>query len=122
MNENSKSIPPVANQGVEGADVSRRRFFGKALRGVALCSGGMVSVATFSMPARAQYYSEGESYVWKSTARYRDFPNGPQHCAGCVHFREPAGCQIVEPLINPNGWCRYFYPLPFVYMRPAPGY
>jgi len=31
--------------------------------------------------------------------------------------RTDAACQIVEPPISPNGWCRYFYPQPVVRYR-----
>jgi hypothetical protein len=70
---------------------------------------------------QAQYGGSGGPNVWKSTAYYRDYPNGPQFCGRCVHFRPPAACQIVEPPISPSGWCRFFYPQPVVlYRRGAP--
>jgi hypothetical protein len=88
--------------------VSRRDFFQQAVRGATAVSAGAFSAITMSSPVQAQY--GGGPYVWKSIAYYRDYPNGPQFCGRCVHFRAPAGCQIVEPPISPNGWCRYFYP------------
>ena len=99
--------------------MSRRDFFQQAARGAAAVGAGTFSAMTMSGPVQAQY--GGGPNVWKSTAYYRDYPNGPQFCGRCVHFRPPAACQIVEPPISPSGWCRFFYPQPVVlYRRGAP--
>ena len=125
MNDNSESpVSITRHDGTEEAEVSRRDFFHQALRGAAVAGAGAFSAVTMSGPVQAQY--GGGPNVWKSTAYYRDYPNGPQFCGRCVHFRPPAACQIVEPPISPQGWCRFFYPQPVVlYRRRAavgPGY
>jgi hypothetical protein len=48
----------------------------------------------------------------KTETAYQDHPNGQQHCGVCADFIPPAGCQIVEGEISPNGWCRNFTPRP----------
>jgi hypothetical protein len=105
---------PLASDPSNNAQVSRRGFLNIACGGTAVM--GLVSLA---MPraARAQYWDYGAN-VWKSRARYQNYPIGPARCAGCLHFRPPAACEVVEPLINPNGWCRYFSPIPLIYAPP----
>jgi hypothetical protein len=120
------SVSPASISGHDGKEepeVSRRGFFQQALGGVAVAGAGAFSMVTMSGPVQAQYggYGGGPN-VWKSTAYYRDYPNGPQFCGRCVHFRAPAACQIVEPPISPTGWCRFFYPVPVIYRgRPPVG-
>jgi len=116
MSDDRKSIasgPPHNTAG--NAQVSRRGFLNIACGGTAVM--GLVSLA---MPreAKAQYW-DNSAYVWKSRARYQNYSNGPARCAGCLHFRPPAACAIVEPSINPNGWCRFFSPIPVVYAPPG---
>ena len=135
MSEGEKPVAPmISDTDAEEPDVSRRGFFKTALRGVALAGAG--AFVSMSGPVQAQYTGYGGyggyggywgwgGNVWKSTALYRDAPNGPQFCARCVHFRWSNACEIVEPPIRPQGWCRFFYPRGAVYRRgPAmgPGY
>src|SRR5262249_48699241 len=104
----------IISGNADGMDISRRNFLNKAPAVVV----GAISL-TIAGDVKAQYW------VWKSTARYQYFPNGPARCAGCVNFRPYASCTIVEPPINPDGWCRYFSPIPVVYVPvepPAPYY
>jgi len=100
---------------VDGPNVSRRDFLHRACAQAVVV--GAVSV-TIGNDAKAEYW------VWKSTARYQYYPNGPARCAGCANFRPYAACTIVEPPINPDGWCRYFSPIPVVYVpvEPPPPY
>ena len=46
----------------------------------------------------------------KAEALYRDYPNGPQRCGVCVHFRPPNDCEVIQGPVQPNGWCRNFRP------------
>jgi hypothetical protein len=117
-NDSKSQISKTDRSDTEEPDVSRRDFFQQAVRGAAAVGAGAFAM-TMSGSVQAQY--GGRPDVWKSTAYYRDYPNGPQFCGPCVHFRPPAACQIVEPPISPNGWCRFFYPQPVVlYRRGAP--
>jgi hypothetical protein len=124
INDSKCSISLTGRSNREEPDVSRRGFFRQAVGGAAAVGAGAFSAMAMSGPVQAQY--GGGPYVWKSTAYYRDAPNGPEFCGRCVHFRPPAGCQIVEPPISPGGWCRYFYPQPAVVYRGraplGPGY
>jgi hypothetical protein len=116
MTSDSKSPLPMTRDGdPKEPELSRRNLFQQSVRGAAALGAGAFSVLTMSGPVQAQY--GGGPYVWKSTASYRDAPNGPQFCGRCVHFRPPAACQIVEPPISPHGWCRFFYPQPAVIYR-----
>jgi len=99
----------ISGSKADGADISRRNFLNRI---PAVVVGGVF--VTIAGDAKAQYW------VWKSNARYQYFPNGPARCAGCVNFRPYASCTIVEPPINPDGWCRYFSPIPVVYVPVEP--
>ena len=110
MDESLKSRPDVPED--DNTDFSRRGFLQKALHGAAATAVGAVSAFTLSTTVQARY-----GRVWKTTALYRDFPNGWQRCGRCVHFIPPYFCEIVEPPISPHGWCRFFYPRRAIYGR-----
>jgi hypothetical protein len=103
----------VSKNTTGGTDISRRNFLSRACAQVAVQAAvvGTVSL-TITGDAKAEYW------VWKSNARYQYYPNGPARCAGCVNFRPYAACAVVEPPISPDGWCRYFNPIPVVYAPP----
>ena len=46
--------------------------------------------------------------VAKDIVGYQDHPSNGQQCSGCVHFRPPNACELVEGNISPNGWCGVF--------------
>ena len=48
--------------------------------------------------------------VAKTEVRYRDQPNGQQHCAICAYYLPPVACQLVRGEVSPNGWCGLFQP------------
>ena len=56
--------------------------------------------------------------IAKKEAEYQDDPKPFQRCSACRfwimgHTAVAQGtCQIVDGPINPNGWCKYFQPLP----------
>ena len=87
--------------------LSRRGFLKVSMAGAALSAAGGLSAC---MPRSTGARTPG--HVPKALALYRDSPNGTQRCGGCVHFIEPNACEIVGGEISPNGWCRYFKPLP----------
>jgi hypothetical protein len=47
----------------------------------------------------------------KGSMRYREEPNGKEHCSNCMQFipgetpEASGGCKVVEGSISPNGWC-----------------
>ncbi len=77
---------------------SRRSFLGRIAAGGALAAtaGIAACVPPFGMK------------VSKAQANYRDQPNGNQRCADCMYFKAPNGCSVVQGLISPNGWSRYY--------------
>jgi len=47
--------------------------------------------------------------VAKLDARYREHPNGTQHCALCQYYIAPVACKLVRGEVSPNGWCSFFH-------------
>ena len=113
--DHKPSVSGSSNNKPDSANISRRGFLNMACGGTAVM--GLVSLA---LPSDAQAQNwERSANVWKSRAGYQNYSSGPARCAGCLHFRPPERCTIVEPSISPIGWCRYFSPIPVVY---APEY
>ena len=103
MSQLKDRTPQVSD---EQPEVSRRGFMRSAIGSAAL-----VSALTVSGTAQAHWGWWGwGGPVWKSTAWYRNYPNGRQMCANCRYFRPLAGCAIVESPISPHGWSRYWAP------------
>ena len=46
--------------------------------------------------------------ITKLEANYTDRSSDQNKCRGCKHFQSPDKCDLVEGLISPNGWCKYF--------------
>lgn len=45
----------------------------------------------------------------KEEAEYVDVaPNVSEQCQGCKHYRETRRCDLVQGVINPEGWCKYY--------------
>ncbi len=46
----------------------------------------------------------------KKLVDYQDHPHGGARCASCCMFipGHPARCTMIEGIISPNGWCKYF--------------
>lgn len=82
--------------------LSRRNFLKVSVTGAAIAS-GLSACMTGPMAA---------GKTTKALALYQDTPNRGERCAGCTHFLEPDGCEIVAGAISPNGWCRFHEPLP----------
>jgi hypothetical protein len=102
-------LPQCTNQGDDAEVLSRRHLLAK---GSAVLGTGLLAIAGMSGPAGAQGWpwSPWGYPVWKSTAWYRNYPNGPQMCANCRYFRPPYACAIVESPISPHGWSRFWAP------------
>jgi hypothetical protein len=76
MYNNSEYPVGITQHDGTEAEVSRRDFFQQALRGAAVAGAGAFSAVMMSGPVQAQYGGWGGPNVWKSTAYYRDYPNG----------------------------------------------
>jgi hypothetical protein len=80
--------------------ISRRHAFG--LGATAAIGSAMLGTA-FAAPERF-----AAAQVTQDAAGYQAQPNNDQRCAFCAHFQPPAGCQLVQGTIVPNGWCKLF--------------
>jgi len=87
--------------------ISRRGFLQQSLCGAALAGAVVLPAWGKTADLLPDISSRGRRKVSKAAAHYRDRPNGPQRCGGCVHFRG-GSCEIVEGRISPNGWCRFY--------------
>lgn len=79
----------------EGA-VSRRSL----LRGVAIAAGGAAVLAGTVMPAEAK--------MSQKAAGYQETPKDGASCANCALFKAPATCTLVDGVVSPTGWCRFY--------------
>ena len=41
----------------------------------------------------------------KVAMQYQDHPNGDKQCSNCAQFIPSNGCQIVEGVVSPQGYC-----------------
>ncbi|TIL81915.1 MAG: twin-arginine translocation signal domain-containing protein [Mesorhizobium sp.] len=90
-------------QGEPSQALSRRKFLKVSMTGAALAgAGGLASCMTGQPTARGA----------GTTALYQNSPNKGRRCGGCKHFLEPNACEIVAGEISPDGWCRFYEPLP----------
>jgi hypothetical protein len=44
----------------------------------------------------------------QESATYQNSPKGNQNCANCKLFVPPSSCTLVEGLISPQGWCKFW--------------
>jgi hypothetical protein len=76
--------------------VSRREL----LRGAAVVAGGAAVALAASSPAQAK--------MTQKAAGYQDTPKGDQSCANCSLFKPPSACILVDGVVSPDGWCRFY--------------
>ena len=57
--------------------------------------------------------------ISKAAVAYQDHPDGDKECAKCTHFVAPAGCNMVDGQISPQGYCHIFAPLRQSSQRPG---
>lgn len=88
----------------DGADVSRRSFLLKSLHGAAMIASGALAAAAGLAPGLA----EARQKVSKAEAHYRFYPNRGRQCSGCVNYRFPFGCRVVQGPVSFHGWCRFY--------------
>jgi hypothetical protein len=48
------------------------------------------------------------SKVTQQEAQYQPMPKNGVRCAFCTFFRPPASCTVVQGVITPQGWCKFF--------------
>ena len=46
--------------------------------------------------------------ISKLEANYTDNAVGQNKCKICSHFNMPDRCELVEGIISPEGWCKFF--------------
>lgn len=77
---------------------------GMSRRGMLQTVGSAAGAAAFliapSGPAAAKMAPAG--------AAYQDTPKGDQQCSNCSLFQAPGSCQLVDGVISPSGWCKYW--------------
>jgi hypothetical protein len=44
----------------------------------------------------------------QESAAYQNSPKENQNCANCKLFVPPSSCTLVEGLISPQGWCKFW--------------
>ena len=80
--------------------ITRRHAFGL---GATAAIGSAMFGAALAAPQRV-----ATAQVSQEAAGYQTSPNNDQRCAFCAHFQAPAGCEVVQGTIVPNGWCKLF--------------
>ena len=83
------------NPGTDFA-VSRRRLF----RSAVLAAGGLAAMLGMGLRAEAK--------MSQQAGGYQALPKGDQSCATCAYFKAPSSCTLIDGLISPNGWCRFY--------------
>lgn len=101
MSIQGKNVTETDERSVE---VSRRTFLRQSVGGAALVVGGVIAAGA----GLAGGAAEAREKVSKAVAHYRRYPNRGQLCGGCIHYRFPFGCRIVEGPISFHGWCRFY--------------
>lgn len=78
-----------------GKPVSRRSLLKAAVGVVSLASLGTASAQTKMAP---------------NLVMYQGTPKDGHQCDGCVQWKAPDACLIVEGKISPKGWCAAWAP------------
>jgi hypothetical protein len=98
MSVDKNCMKTAADEAHQQGDVSRRSL----LRGATITAGGAVllAAAMTTQPAEAKMAQTAAAYV--PTAK------GGQHCSECALFIAPSSCRLVDGVISPTGYCRFF--------------
>ena len=62
--------------------------------------GGIVAVLSTISPAAAR--------MSQKAAAYQLTPKDGQSCENCSKFKAPSSCTLVDGVIIPAGWCRFY--------------
>ena len=62
--------------------------------------GGVVAVLGMGSPAEARMSQKASGYQLT--------PKDGQSCANCSLFKAPSSCTLVDGVIIPAGWCRFY--------------
>lgn len=79
-----------------GKPVSRRSLLKAAVGAVSLASLGAANAQAKMAP---------------SLVMYQATPKDGHQCDGCVQFKAPDACLVVEGKISPKGWCAAWAPI-----------
>ena len=67
---------------------------------------GVASAATLGGINIAQ----AQAKMAPNLVMYQDTPKDGHQCDGCVQFKSPDSCLVVEGKISPKGWCAAWAP------------
>ena len=70
------------------------------LRASVTAIGGVVAVLGMGSPAEAR--------MSQKAAGYQLTPKDGQSCANCTLFKSPSSCTLVDGVVVPAGWCRFY--------------
>ena len=70
------------------------------VRDVTMLGAAMIGVLSMGGPAQAK--------MTVKAAAYQDTPKADQKCSGCILFKAPDSCTLVDGSISPDGWCRFY--------------
>ena len=101
MSSKKKSVAEIEGRNDE---LSRRTFLRRSVGSAAVIAGGVIGAGA----GLAGVTAEAREKASKAVAHYRHYPNRRESCGGCVHYRFPFGCGIVQGPISFHGWCRFY--------------
>ncbi len=87
------------------AELSRRSL----LRNVAYAAGGAAIVGT---AVGTSGVAEAQAKVSQKAVGYQDTPKGAQQCDNCAQWLPPSSCKVVDGVVKPTGWCRFYVKKP----------
>ena len=70
------------------------------LRTAVTMMGGVVAILGTISPAAAR--------MSQKAAAYQLTPKDGQSCANCSKFKAPSSCTLVDGVVIPAGWCRFY--------------
>ena len=101
MNPDKRNVTTVPESVDRQTEVSRRNLF----RSATIIAGGVAVFAAGIGTSRAEVESCKMSLV---AAGYQAKPKDGAQCDGCSLFQAPSSCKLVDGVISPTGWCRFY--------------
>lgn len=72
----------------------------------------LCGASLFAASAVAPGLALAASKVPQGQAGYKAHASGAARCGKCSQFLPPAGCKVVDGIIDPSGYCNFFAPRP----------